>query len=89
MGDNFQKLHAMDARRREIMQEITHHQRPTPTLEHTHYKWASPWPKPQRSHRQIILLTQTGSYWTPAQPSVPSETEVLSKTSNPVMQERN
>ena len=42
MGDPFQKIHAIAARRREIMQEFAHNQRPTPALEHSHYKWASP-----------------------------------------------
>ena len=89
MGYPFHKLHAIYSRRRDIMQEISHHKRPTPALEHSHYKWASPWTKPQRRHQQLILLTRTGSSWTPAQPSVPLETIILSKTSNPVMQDSN
>ena len=40
-------------------------------------------------HQQLILLLRTGSSCTPAQPSVPSETIILSKTSNPVVQDRN
>ena len=40
MGDPFQKLHSIAARRRDVMREIAHHQRPTPALEHSHYKWA-------------------------------------------------
>ena len=86
MGDTFQKLHAIYTRRLEIMREIVHHQRPAPALEHSHYKWASQLPKPQRSHQQLILLIQTGSSWTPDQLSVPSETRILSKKLNPVMQ---
>ena len=42
MGDHLQKLHAISARRQEIMQEIEHHQRPTTVLDHSHYKWAKP-----------------------------------------------
>ena len=38
MGDPFWNLNDIAARRRGIMQEISHHQRPTPALEHSHYK---------------------------------------------------
>ena len=88
IGSPFHKLHAITARRQDIIWEIPHHQRPTPVLEHSHYKWDSPWPKPQRRHQQLISLTKTGSSWTHDQPSVPSETRVFSKPSNPVVQER-
>ena len=71
MGDPFQKLHSISASKREIMREIAHHQLPTPALEHSRYKWASPRTKPQRRQQQLILLTRTGSFWTPSQPSVP------------------
>ena len=40
------------------MWEISHHQRPTPALEHKDYKWASPPPKPKIRHQELILLTQ-------------------------------
>ena len=68
MWDTFQKFHAIAARRWDIMPEIDHHQRRTPAPEHSHYKWTLPWPKPQRRHQKLILLTYTGSSWTPAQP---------------------
>ena len=42
MGDNFQKSHAIAVRRKDIMQEIVHHQYPTPALDQNHYKWESP-----------------------------------------------
>ena len=89
MGDCFQKLHYITAKKHGIMREIAHHQQPTSTLDHSHYKWDSPWPKPQSRHQSPIALTQTGSSCTCAQPSVPSETRTLSKTSNPVVQESN
>ena len=41
MGDPFQKLHSIAFRRRDIMQEISHHQWPTLSMEHIRYKWAS------------------------------------------------
>ena len=41
MGDFLQKLHAIGARRQDIMQEIAHHLQPTPALDHSHYKWDS------------------------------------------------
>ena len=41
MGNPFQKVHTIAARRRDIMREIAHHQRPTPALEHSHCKWYS------------------------------------------------
>ena len=56
-----QKLHAISARRQDIILKIARHQRPKPALNHIHYKWASPLPKPQRSHQKIILLDLTGS----------------------------
>ena len=71
MVDNFQKLYAIAVRRRDIMWEISHHQWPTPELEHSHYKWDSPLTKPQSRHQHLILLTLNGSFCTPAQPSVP------------------
>ena len=89
MVDPLHKLHAIASRRREITRKIAHHKRPTPKLEHSHYTWASTWSKTKNRHQQLILLTQTGSSWTPTQSSVPSETIVLYKTSNPVMQDRN
>ena len=61
MGDTLNKLHAIAARRRDIMQEIAHNHWPTPALEQNHYKWDSPWTKTQRRHQQLILLTQTVS----------------------------
>ena len=89
MGDPFQKLHNVPARRQYNMREISHHQRPTTAMEYSHYKWDSPWPNPQRRHQELILLNRTGSSWTPDQPPVTLEKIVLSKISNPVMQERN
>ena len=41
MGDPIQKLHSIAVRRRDIMREISYNQRQTPTLEHSHYTWAS------------------------------------------------
>ena len=32
MGDPLQKFHAIDTKRRDIMREISHHQRPTTAL---------------------------------------------------------
>ena len=89
VGNKFQKLHDIVTRRQDIRQEISHHPQPTPALDYSHYKWGSPWPKPQRRHQPQISLTQTGYYWTHAQPSVLSETRILSITYNPVMKERN
>ena len=72
-GDHFQKSHAIAARKHDIMQEIDHNKHLTPELDNSNYRWDSPIPRPKRRHQPPISLTQTGSFWAHAQPSVTPE----------------
>ena len=87
MEDNFHKSHDIADRIQEIMREIDHHQQTTHALDHSHHRWESPLSKPRSMNQPETSLTQILSFFAHDQPSVTPETKILSKTSNPVMQE--
>ena len=83
MGDHFQKSNSITVSKQESMRVISHRRHPALALDHNHYRWDSPWPKPWRMSQPSTLLIQIGSCWTHAQPSSLSYTKIFSKKLNP------
>ena len=89
MGDNFQKSHAISIRKQDIMREIDHPQYPTPLLDHIHYRWDSPWTKPKKETPTTNIINPNWILLYTCSTISPIRKRILSKTSNPVVQERN